>query len=132
MSTPRTDVEVLENTIKAIEGEGSWCKGSFFRDAIGEATDAYHAEQYCLEGAISVATLKYVYANTHPVFEECCEQEDRVQKVLRKIIQERGLGRDGCGIPGYNDDEHTTKEDALLLVKYGIEAAQSVQSEETM
>lgn len=123
MSTPRTDVEVLENTIKAIEGEGSWCKGAFFKDAGGEQTDAYHAEQYCLEGAISVATLKYVYANTHPVFEECCEQEDRVQKVLRKIIKDRGLP--GCGgIPGFNDNEATTKEDALLLVKYGLEAVQ--------
>jgi hypothetical protein len=129
MSTPRTDVEVLENTIKAIEGEGNWCKGAFFKDAGGEQTDAYHAEQYCLEGAISVATLRYVYANTHPVFEECCEQEQRVQKVLRKIIQERGLGLISSGIPGYNDDKHTTKEDAVLLVKYGIEA---VQSEETM
>lgn len=120
MSTPRTDTEVLENTMKAIEGEGNWCKGAFFKDEAGAQTDAYHAEAYCLEGAISVATLKYVYANNSPLYRECEQQDERVKGVLRKIILERELG--AGSIPSFNDNKSTTKEDALLLVKYGLEA----------
>lgn len=120
MSTPRTDQEVLEATLEIIQEEDTWCKGAWFRDEHGvDTANPFYATAYCLEGAIQVATLRYQHQNA----EEILEQERRVKSKLVGILLSDQFGQCHPSIPSFNDDKATTKEDAILLVKYGIEKA---------
>jgi hypothetical protein len=126
MTTPRTDAEVLEATLEIIQEEGTWCKGSWFRDENNkEIRNPFYATQYCLEGAIQVATMRYHSDDNI----EMLTQEGRIKNRLCKILSDPDqFGQVYGSIPGFNDDKKTSREDALLLVKYGL--AQALEDED--
>lgn len=131
----KSDSEVLGDAITIIEAEKGWCKGDFFRDENGNGLseiNATKATTYCLEGALQVATghtLDVILGNDTTQSEG---QFDRVRQRLLKLLREGEGGLDRgviwASIPGFNDAEQTTKEDAILLLKYGKAQAESEES----
>jgi hypothetical protein len=106
----KTDVEVLQDAIKFIEGEGRWCQGAFCRDKDGYKASSSHAYSYCLEGAIREAAGWWTHEI--PAVEN---QVAGLEKFLAIVA-----GSNVC-LSLYNDRETTTQEDAILLLKRGIE-----------
>ena len=106
-----SDEEVLDRAIRVIEGEGHWCKGTFYRDEDGKALKDGHSitrVSACMEGALAVASQDQ-------------EQIARVRRAVLKAIHANFGERhpDHGYIPGFNDAQDTTQEDAILAFKLG-------------
>jgi hypothetical protein len=105
------DQEALEQ-VGEILSDG-WCKGALHRDVTGNITTGFAAdrEASCLLGGIELVAQDQ-------------EQLDRLQKrVIKGIrrLREPGGFDFPISIPAFNDSDETTKEDALLAVKYAAE-----------
>jgi len=143
----KTDMEVLDDAIKLIEADDGWCQGVSAKDAAGHHllpssrvasrwgwadTEGVHAGRpvtFCLEGAIFYAAgwpLNWVWGMpVEPARQQVARVVELKQQVVRlKMLAYRLALADMTGIPStwmglhdFNDDEHTTQEEAVLVLK---------------
>ena len=126
MTTPHTDIEVLDGALEILERDGMWCQGAYYYiDEGGQKLS------FCAEGAIREAagywnvvqakenpefpgrvdSLNWQYIdliNVEPIHDQCAKLENMV--LANSDNQANGLN-------GFNDDEHTTVGDVLLAMK---------------
>lgn len=138
MATRYTDVQVAKRMREMLADSKRWCKGSLFLDEEGKATDAYHAQSYCLSGALIVATgalsdnlaiddegeVDGWGANT--VEEEYRSQRLRVGSVLaREATNWRSQMTGGItpttSIIGFNDSKDTTHEMVVEVLQKTVD-----------
>lgn len=110
----KSDIEVIDGAIALVEKDGGWCQGTFCRDKNGEAIGLYgntiqDAVSFCLEGAIRYSAGLHLglgsWLQAHP---------------LEVLARQEAFGHDDNGLrllSRYNDDDHTTQEDAILVLK---------------
>jgi hypothetical protein len=143
----KTDIEVLDDAIKLIEADDGWCQGGSCKDAAGHhlfpssqfATrwgwadaEGLHAGQpvtFCLEGAIRQAAgwpVKWV-SGTPPVqarqqaahAAEVNQQAARLESLAYRLALQdmTGIPSTWGGLHDFNDDDYTTQEEAVLVLK---------------
>jgi hypothetical protein len=99
----KSDREVLEGALKLIEDEEHWCKGTFsYPDRDGKPM------AWCLEGAV-----RHVVGLTP----EGISQVLRLEGLMASRV-------DAAALHSFNDDDRTTHEDVVLLLKQTIEELQ--------
>jgi hypothetical protein len=138
----KTDLEVIDGAIALIDADGGWCKGSMCRDTTGEAvvpclasptgwafmdgrgSPAKTPVTFCLEGALQMAAGCYrVHRKLlHRVIGDpkTGEQYIRLNKIVYQAAGEVNPNYkqwDGGRVMHFNDDERTSKEDAILALK---------------
>jgi hypothetical protein len=144
----KTDMEVLDGAIELIEADGGWCQGASCKDAAGhhllpssrvatrwgwDDADGLHAGQpvtFCLAGAIYYAAgwpLNWVWGMPA---KQAKQQVAHVVEVKQQAARLASLAyrlalQDMTDIPStwmrlhdFNDDDYTTREDAILVLKH--------------
>lgn len=136
----KTDREVIENALALIEADGGWTQGTYCRDADGAevhpAVDSpgdwvrvrpehvgaggYRVRtepgatpcSFCLEGALRAAAGYWHGGQLHAAE----EQVYRLECLLLRLANS-AAAPNWPSVHAYNDDVHTTKADAVLMLK---------------
>jgi hypothetical protein len=143
----KTDIEVLDDAIELIEAEDGWCQGATCKDAAGhhlfpctqfatswgwadaEGLRAGQPVTFCLEGAIRMAAgwpVKWVFGT--PVVQakqqaahaaELNQQATRLEGLAYRLAlaDMTGIPATWGGLHDINDDDYTTQEEAILVLK---------------
>lgn len=102
----KPDIEVLDEALALVEGDGRWCKGAYCRQ---EGL----FESFCLEGALAYAN-GYLFENT-AALPELAMQWYRLKHL---VLQASGADESLIGsLCAWNDREDTSQEDAILALK---------------
>jgi len=136
----KTDREVIEGALALIEVHDGWTQGTYCRDAAGAevhpAVDSpgewvrvrtqhvggggYRVRtdpgampcSFCLQGALRAVAGYWHAAHSH----EAQAQVDRLEYLLLQVAN--SVDTPGwLSLHAYNDDPHTTKADAVLVLK---------------
>ncbi|MFZ0834328.1 MAG: hypothetical protein WAM92_14855 [Mycobacterium sp.] len=146
----KTDREVIEDALALIEAEDGWTQGTYCRD--GDGAEVHPSDDspggwvrvrtehvgaggyrvrtqpgatpcsFCLEGALR--TAGGYWHGGQP--QEAQEQVDRLEYLLLRLANS-AVALDWPSLHAYNDDAHTTKADAVLILK---RAAAHLESQE--
>lgn len=135
----KTDREVIEGALALIELDNGWSQGSYCRDADGSEVrpaDAFgewlrvrteHVGaggyvvrtesgatpcSFCLGGALRAVVGYWDVAQSYAAQ----EQVDRLECLLLRLANSVAMSG-WQSLQAYNDDIHTTKADAVLLLK---------------
>jgi hypothetical protein len=136
----KTDREVIEDALALIEADGGWTQGTYCRDADGTevhpAVDSpgdwvrvrtqhiggggYQVRtepgavpcSFCLVGALRTAADYWQAGQPYAAH----EQVDRLECLLLRLANFAAASR-WPSVNAYNDDPHTTKADAVLILK---------------
>jgi hypothetical protein len=141
----KTDREVIEDALALIEADGGWTQGTYCRDADG--TEVHPAVRvrtehvgaggyrvrtepgatpcsFCLEGALRTAA-GYWHG------EQPNAAQEQVSRLERLLL---GLANSAApywpSVNAYNDDTHTTKADAVLMLKRAAAHLQALEQEQ--
>ena len=146
----KTDREVIEDALALIEVADGWTQGTYCRDADGRQVNPVigspgqwmrvHTEhvgaggyvvrsepgaipcKFCLEGALRVAVGYWHVEQPHAAH----QQVDRLERLLLRLANSVDV-QAWPSLRTYNDDAHTTKADAVLILK---RAAALLESQE--
>lgn len=136
----RKDLQVIQQALALIEVEDGWTQGAYCRDANGRevhpAVDApgewvrlrtQHVGaggyvtrtesgatpcSYCLGGALRVAAGYWKGEQPYAAL----DQVDRLESLILRLANTSAAGG-WLNLQAYNDDPHTTKADAVLVLK---------------
>lgn len=104
----KPDIEVLDEALALVEGDGRWCKGAYCRQ---EGL----FESFCLEGALAYANGYLFERESSGSSVELAMQWYRLKYlVLQASGADELLNGSLCG---WNDREDTSQEDAILALK---------------
>jgi hypothetical protein len=135
-----TDREVLDGALALIEADDGWTQGTYYRDADGGEVQpavnspgewvrvrtehvgagGYRARtepgatpcSFCLEGALRAAAGYWHDGRSHA----SNGQVDRLERLLLQLANS-AAAPGWPSVPAFNDDAHTTKADAVLVLK---------------
>jgi hypothetical protein len=136
----KTDREVIEGALAILEGRGRWTQGTYSRDVdgaqvrpvvgspgewvrirtehVGAGGYVVHTESgaapcsFCLGGALREAAGYWHARRPHAAQ----QQVDRLERLLLRLANSVSAER-WPNLQVYNDDSHTRKADAVLLLK---------------
>lgn len=122
-----SDIEVIDGAIELISADGAFCKGTFCRDASGEAVNfpavaGFELEDYtaqpvsfCLEGAIGYVNGYFLTVQADGLYRQWAR--------LLEAVMQYGLPEMGPvaglwpSLHTFNDRDDTGQEDAILALK---------------
>jgi hypothetical protein len=122
----KTDREVIEDALALIEANGGWTQGTYCRDADGTEVRTEHVGaggyrvrtepgatpcSFCLLGALRTAADYWHGGQPHAAH----EQVYRLECLLLRLANSAAPA--WPSVNAYNDDAHTTKADAVLMLK---------------
>ncbi|MCV7241145.1 hypothetical protein H7J70_23940 [Mycolicibacterium celeriflavum] len=138
--TAKTDREVIEDALALIEPHDGWTQGTYCRDADGAqvnpvlgspgewvrvrtehiGTGGYRVRteagaapcKFCLEGSLRTAAGYWQAMHPNAVH----EQVDRLERLVLRLANSVAA-QAWPSLRAYNDDAHTTKADAVLVLK---------------
>lgn len=146
MAHMNTDREVIEGALALIEADGGWTQGTYYRDADGTqvhpAVDSpgnwvrvrtehvgaggYRTRvepvaapcSFCLGGALRTAAGYWHSGQPYAAQ----QQVDRLELLLVRLANSADA-MNWPDLDAFNDDVHTTADDAVLLLKHAAASA---------